>query len=89
MKMVKTLLSIVATLGAISMATAQPNYNYAELKKEQLGRGVVAVRENPSEVALSWRYLSSDPIQTTFNIYRNGQKIAEVPASTGTFYRDN
>ncbi len=88
MKMVKTLLSIVATLGAISMATAQPNYNYAELKKEQLGRGVVAVRENPSEVALSWRYLSSDPISTSFNIYRNGQKIAEVPASTGTFYRD-
>lgn len=56
--------------------------------KEQLGRGVVAIRENPSDVVVSWRYLSSDPINTSFNVYRNGEKIAEVPHSTGTFYRD-
>lgn len=54
----------------------------------QVGRGVVAVRENASQVVVSWRYLSSDPMNTAFNLYRNGQKIAEVPASTGTFYRD-
>lgn len=34
---------------------------------------------------MSWRYLSSDPINTSFNVYRNGEKIAEVPNSTGTF----
>lgn len=84
----KRFLGVAIALFVATVAVAQPNYNYSELKREKLGRGVVAVRENPSEVALSWRYLSSDPIQTTFNIYRNGQKIAEVPASTGTFYRD-
>lgn len=67
---------------------AQPAYNYSKLQKEQLGRGVVAIRENPSDVVVSWRYLSSDPINTSFNVYRNGEKIAEVPHSTGTFYRD-
>lgn len=89
MKTLKTLFSVAIALCVATSITAQPNYDYSRLQREKLGRGVVAVRENPSEVALSWRYLSSDPIQTTFNIYRNGQKIAEVPASTGTFYRDN
>lgn len=84
----KRFLGVAIALFVATVAVAQPNYNYSELKREKLGRGVVAVRENPSEVALSWRYLSSDPISTSFNIYRNGQKIAEVPASTGTFYRD-
>lgn len=84
----KRFLGVAIALFVVTVAVAQPNYNYSELKREKLGRGVVAVRENPSEVALSWRYLSSDPISTSFNIYRNGQKIAEVPASTGTFYRD-
>lgn len=84
----KRFLGVAIALFVAAVAVAQPNYNYSELKREKLGRGVVAVRENPSEVALSWRYLSSDPISTSFNIYRNGQKIAEVPASTGTFYRD-
>jgi len=84
----KHFLGVAIALFVATVAVAQPNYNYSELKREKLGRGVVAVRENPSEVALSWRYLSADPISTSFNIYRNGQKIAEVPASTGTFYRD-
>ena len=84
----KHFLGVAIALFVATVAVAQPNYNYSELKREKLGRGVVAVRENPSEVVLSWRYLSSDPISTSFNIYRNGQKIAEVPASTGTFYRD-
>lgn len=88
MKTLKTLFSVAIALCVATSITAQPNYDYSRLKREKLGRGVVAVRENPSEVALSWRYLSSDPISTSFNIYRNGQKIAEVPASTGTFYRD-
>ena len=87
----KTHKSLWSALIALCVATAtfaQPNYDYSRLQREELGRGVVAIRENPSEVALSWRYLSSDPIHTTFNIYRDGAKIAEVPATTGTFYRD-
>lgn len=65
-----------------------PAYDYSKLKREKLGRGVVAIRENPSDVIVSWRYLSSDPTNTSFRLYRDGHKIAEVPATAGTFYRD-
>ena len=67
---------------------AQPAYNHAKMQKEKLGRGVVAIRENPLEVVISWRYLSSDPEETAFNLYRDGTKIATIPAHTGTFYKD-
>lgn len=87
----KTHQKLVSTLAALCLTTAvvaQPCYNYSKLQKEKLGRGVVAVRENPSDVVVSWRYLSSDPMNTTFNVYRDGKKIAAVPATTGTMYRD-
>ena len=32
---------------------AQPNYDFSKLKRERLGRGVIAIRENPSTVAVS------------------------------------
>ena len=79
------------TLAALCLTTAtvaQTAYDDAKLHREKLGRGVVAIRENPSEVVVSWRYLSSDPMNTSFNVYRNGRKIAQVPHTTGTFYRD-
>lgn len=80
---------LLLTLCSIaSMGLAQPRYDFTRLQQEKLGRGVVAVRQNPNQVAVSWRYLSSDPMQTTFNLYRNGTKIASVPAGTGTFYTD-
>lgn len=55
---------------------------------EYLNRGVVAVRETPEEVFVSWRYLSSDPMNTSFHVYRDGELIAEIPANQGTFYKD-
>ena len=88
MKTQKKLWSALAALCVATGTVAQPAYDYSKLQKEQLGRGVVAIRENPLDVVVSWRYLSSDPINTSFNVYRNGEKIAEVPHSTGTFYRD-
>ena len=82
------MLHITDLLGRFRNAANAPAYDYSKLQKEKLGRGVVAIRENPAEVAVSWRYLSSDPENTAFNLYRDGKKIAEVPATTGTFYRD-
>ncbi len=69
-------------------ARTQPTYDYSKLQREKLGRGIVAIRESPSDVVVSWRYLSADPLDTSFNIYRDGKKIAEIPSTTGTFYRD-
>ena len=78
----------MAACCAAAIAMAQPAYDYSKLQRENLGRGVVAFRESPSDVCLSWRYLSSDATQTSFNIYRDDKKIANVPADAGTFYRD-
>ena len=82
----QTLLSTCLLLG--SALSAQTNYNQSKIQKENLGRGVVAIRNTPDEVIVSWRYLSSDPINTSFNIYRDGVKIANVSADKGTFYKD-
>lgn len=79
MKTQKKLWSALAALCVATGTVAQPAYNYSKLQKEQLGRGVVAIRENPSDVVVSWRYLSSDPINTSFNVYRNGEKIGKSP----------
>ena len=59
-----------------------------KMQMEQLDRGVVAVRETSEDVFVTWRYLSSDPLNTSFNIYRDGEKIANVPSNQGTFYKD-
>lgn len=67
---------------------AQPNYDFTKLKREHLGRGVIAIRENPSTVAVSWRYLSSDPMNESFDIYRNGEKINKHPVKDATFFQD-
>nr|WP_321335245.1 rhamnogalacturonan lyase [uncultured Bacteroides sp.] len=69
-------------------AFAQPAYNYAKLKREKLGRGVVAVRENANTVFVSWRYLSTDPMNTSFHVYRDGKQLTQKPVSVGTFFRD-
>lgn len=89
--MKKHIKQLVVLLLSCSMtaAIAQPNYNYSKLQKEKLGRGVIAIRENESDVIVSWRYLSSDPIKTAFNVYRNGEKLTERPVSTGTLFRDH
>ena len=79
---------LICALSSIITMNAQPNYNYSKLQKEKLGRGVVAIRENPSTVVVSWRYLSSDPMETAFNIYRDGKKLTSQPIVTGTLFRD-
>ncbi len=76
-------------LAALSMnAYAQPAYDFSTLQREHLGRGVVAIRANDAEVCLSWRYLSADPLNVKFNLYRNGQKVATVPAGEATMWTD-
>ena len=67
---------------------AQTNYDYTKLQKEKLGRGIVAIKKNPQTNIVTWRYLSSDPINTTFNVYRNGEKINTLPLNNSTFIED-
>lgn len=80
----------VAMSAITTCVAAQTNYDYTQLRREKLGRGVVAIRQTPTKVCISWRYLSADPIHTGFNIYRDGVKITSKPVMEGTlFYDDN
>ncbi|MGL5272130.1 MAG: hypothetical protein ACRC8J_01435, partial [Phocaeicola sp.] len=84
----RILLACAIFLCSYAALLAQPNYNFEQLKNEKLGRGLVAVRKDASQVVLSWRYLSGDPMDTSFDLYRNDEKIAHIPAGSGTFYID-
>lgn len=76
-------------LGAVSLtAGAQSNYDFSKMRRENLGCGVVAVRENPKEVAVSWRYLESDPEDQSFDVFRDGKKLNSKPLTDVTFFKD-
>ena len=60
----KPLYYLIASMLIITISlNAQTNYNYKKLQRENLGRGVVAIRKDASTVTISWRYLSSDPME--------------------------
>lgn len=82
------LAGLVCMASMTSCTNAQIGYDFTKMQREQLGRGVVAVRQNEAETCLTWRYLSSDPVETSFNIYRNGQQVATVPAGSATMWVD-
>ena len=70
-------------------AWGQANYDLSKLKREQLNRGVVAVKTPDGKVAVSWRTLTSDPKGQPYDVYRNGVKLNPEPLTTGgTFYID-
>jgi rhamnogalacturonan endolyase len=76
-------------LTTATLATAQTNYDYQQLKREQLNRGVVAVRTADGKVAVSWRTLRSDAKGQAYDVYRDGVKLNREPLTTGgTFFID-
>lgn len=80
-------LSLVQVL--VFSANAQGAYDFGKLQREKLGRGVVALREDSSTVVVSWRYLSSDPDDQSFDVYRDGKKVNKSPLKRETFFKDN
>jgi len=80
------LLLLIAIQGKVCSQTA---YDFSKLQREKPGRGVVAIRQSVDTVCISWRYLSSDPIDTRFHIYRNGKRLTDDPVITSTCYYDN
>ena len=43
----------------------------AQYLMENLGRGVVAIRQNAGEVYVGWRFLGTDSAGVSFNVYRS------------------
>ena len=83
-----TQLFILFLLSVSVVTTAQPAYDYAKLKREKLNRGVVAIKKEASTNFISWRYLSSDPLDIAFNVYRGGVKVNETPIVKSTCFED-
>lgn len=85
MKLVSILFSLWLAVGSL---IAQPSYDFSKMQREHLGRGVIAIRENPSTVVVSWRSLSSDPMNESFDVYRDGKKVNKSPLKAETFFKD-
>ena len=82
-----TLTTVLMLLGA-TMLQAQPRYDMQHINREQLDRGVVAIRSG-NQVMVSWRTLTSDAVGQPFDVYRNGQKLNSKPLRQGgTFFVD-
>ena len=67
---------------------AQPRYDMKTINREQLDRGVVAIRSG-EKVIVSWRTLTSDGVGEAFDVYRDGKKLNKTPLKKGgTFFID-
>ena len=87
--MKKTFLTLFAT-SVCMLSAAQPRYDMKHIQREQLDRGVVALRQNTGQVVVSWRTLYTDRKGEAFDVYRNGVKLNDKPLKTGgTFFVDN
>ena len=63
-------------------------YDLKRLRREVRGRGVVAYRVAPKTVRVAWRYLSSDPPNAAFNVYRDGRRVNSAPIADVTYFDD-
>ncbi len=67
---------------------AQPTYDYRNIQRERLGRGLVVVRDEKADsLVLSWRYLKEDAPQTSFNVYCDGHRLNANPLTNATFFK--
>ena len=79
------LILLIATLFLSLSVQAQPRYDYKNIERENLGRGLVAVRTASGDSAIiSWRYLEEDAMTTAFNIYQDGKRINAKPVTAPT-----
>ena len=82
------LLSTLFMLLVAIVMYAQPRYDMQNISREQLDRGVVAVRSG-DRVVVSWRTLTSDSAGQSFDLFRDGKKLNKEPLSKGgTFFID-
>ena len=95
----KSILAVAIAAMAGLAGWAQPNYDLEKMSREQLNRGVVAVKTDDGKVAVSWRTLESDRKGEPFDIIRysaadrqqggGGTKLNAQPLTTGgTFFVD-
>ena len=76
-----TLLAAIFAVAVGPAAFPQPEtaYDFSKLQRDKIGRGVVAFRSGEREAIITWRYRMQDPMNLTFNIYRDGQRLNAQP----------
>jgi len=88
------LLLLLSGFYGIAYPKQIPNYS-PDIQMENLGRGLVAYRSGTYMICISWRYLKTDSINTSYNIYRasiSGNTegahylVNSSPVSKATFY---
>jgi rhamnogalacturonan endolyase len=86
--MKKLLLGLFAFI-TLANVYAQTNYDYKNILREKLNRGVIAVKTVNNQVAISWRTLTSDPKGQPYDVFRNGVKLNNKSLEQGgTFFID-
>lgn len=71
----------------LSMIIALQVEAIAQTNIEHLGRGLIVTRAENKGNFVSWRYLATDSLPTTFDLLRNGDAI-KTDISTSTSYTD-
>ena len=84
---------VVLKFGFLLLMIISSLYVSAQRQMENLGRGVVAVRQGADSVFISWRILGTEPDDIAFNIYRKtintiAKKLNQTPLSKGTNFVD-
>ncbi|MCC5833565.1 MAG: rhamnogalacturonan lyase [Opitutales bacterium] len=60
----------------------------AQMQVEALQRGLIAIQQEDG-FYLSWRLLGTEPYETAFNVYRDGELLNEEPLSGATIFMDD
>ncbi|HEX8549999.1 MAG TPA: rhamnogalacturonan lyase [Abditibacteriaceae bacterium] len=76
------MLAIMSSLVSSANAQVQPPATNAPRQMENLGRGVVALRQADGNVFVSWRMLGTDADNVAFNLYRSGTDGKVVKLNT-------
>lgn len=75
-KQLLSILLLLAVLWTPAVVTAQTNYDFSQMQREQLGRGLIAIRSSALRAFVSWRYLSTDPQDVVYHLYRNDRLVS-------------
>ncbi|MDP4291831.1 MAG: dockerin, partial [Bacteroidota bacterium] len=75
------------TICFLSFLLLMTGHIFGQRQMEKLDRGLVAVKDS-SGVFLSWRVLGTEFTTTSYNLYRDGKKIASVSKGEASNYID-
>ncbi len=84
---------LCALLIAMTLLTGVASQGRAPHQMENLGRGVVAVRQSETQVYVGWRLLGADPPEIAFNLYRStgggaAVRLNDAPLAATTDFVD-